>query len=187
MKCDLLETIVNLNPLGMETLLWQSRGDIPLIDPHDMAYLMSRIRTPGAGYLLRVKYGGQMGCLIDLEYALYHRVLKIATNQKWKTPKEYIGTEPFRKACRLAIWENINPHICPVCLGRAEARIENKVVQCGECHGSGRVSIDDDFRQRVLEITDWPDYMRRYRRIQMILYAWEKDGRAGMSEALYGT
>jgi hypothetical protein len=186
MKCDFPELLANLNPLGVESQFWKSRGDIPLLEPNTIAYALSHVKTKGAGYLLRIKYAGEDQWWSDLEYALYFKVIDIATKRSWKTPKQYIGKEPFRRGCKLAIWEKIHPHICPTCLGRAQAMIGAKLEVCGACGGIGRFTIDDQKRLELLSITNWPEYPERYSRMLNILTGWELDGLSSMAKAMYG-
>jgi hypothetical protein len=151
-----------------------------------VAYALAKVKTKGAGFLLRIKYAGENTWWADLEYALYSRVIHIATKNKWKTPKPYIGKEPLRRACKLAIWEKIHPHVCPTCLGRAQALIDDKLVVCQPCNGTSRIFPTNQYRLDLLHIgDDWPEFITLYNRITNILQGWEMDGLSRMAKALY--
>jgi len=186
MPYDFPEILVNLNPQGLESVLWKSRGEIPTLDPMTIAYALASVRTKGAGYLLRVKYAGEQAWWSDLEYALYWRVIDMATRKGWRSPPAYKGKEPLRRASRLALWEKVHPHVCPTCLGRSSVILDSHIINCGTCNGTARIVPDDQKRMEYLEIgPDWPEFPERYGRIFNILTGWELDGLTSMSKAMF--
>jgi hypothetical protein len=187
MAYDIPELLANLNPPGLESVLWNSRGEVPKLDPMTIAHALSRVRTKGAGYLLRVKYAGEQAWWSELEYCLYWKVIDLATKKGWTYPAVYKGREPLRGACRLALWEKVHPHVCPTCLGRASVIIDSRLILCDTCNGTMRVIPDDNTRMTYLGIgDDWSDFPQRYQRIMNILTGWELDGLTKMSQALFG-
>lgn len=156
------------------------------MDPMAIAYALARVKTKGAGYLLRIKYAGEQAWWSDLEYALYWRVIDMATNKEWIIPLAYKGTQPLRRACRLAIWEKVHPHVCPTCLGRSSVIIDSQVINCGTCDGTARITPDDNKRMDYLDIgPDWPSFPDKYQRIFNILTGWELDGLTQISRAMF--
>ena len=184
MEFDTPELLANLTPEGQETALWHSRGHIPQVGPMAIAYGLSKVRSKGAGYLVRVMYAGESAWEYDLELALYSTVIKIATQRKWTDFKHghpLRGKELLRHMTRLALWEHIHHHVCPICKGRAHALIEDKLVVCPHCDGTQRVEPTDKGRTKYLmsatgvHAFDFAPWMEKYRRIQDVLRAWERD------------
>jgi len=178
MTIETAELLANLTPDTQESLLWKSRGAIPKLHPETIAFALGRVKKKNAGavYLLRIKYAGD-DCWKDLERRLWMRVIDLANRQKWKYPAHLKGTEFYRRMCRLAAWEHIHHHVCPACLGRAQALIDNKLLVCESCNGSAHSQMTDDKRAEFLGVDNefWSlAWSTRYSRIRFILNQWEE-------------
>ena len=177
------ESLVNLNPEGQETVLWKSRGHIQKVGPMAISYGLAKVQD-ASSKLLRIKYAGESAWEYDVEIALYSVVVCIATQRKWTDFKHghpLRGKELLRHMTILALWEHIHHHVCPICKGRANALIEDKLVVCPQCNGAGRSEPTDESRTKYLisatgvHAFDFAPWMEKYRRIQDVLRAWERD------------
>lgn len=180
LEIETAELLSNLCPDTQESLMFGSRDSIPRYHPSSIAFALGRVKKKNAGavYLLRIKYAGE-DCWDDLDIRLWMRIVDLSTRQNWKYPLQLKGQEFYRRMGRLAAFEHIHHHVCPTCQGRAEAMIENKIVQCGTCNGTSRKVIDDTVRANLLNVS--PEFFahpwsQRYQRIRFILNAWEQKG-----------
>lgn len=131
------ETIARLN--GKSNIFDpMPSGGRPAITEHDIAAAlgMSKI-TPGAAYMLRVKWCKQLTYLSDLTACLY---TEASNNHKYtdlaRRRSHYPGL--VFDLSKMAVTEYcLSTITCKTCEGRKEAVISAKVVKCGECGGSG--------------------------------------------------
>jgi hypothetical protein len=140
-------------------------GGIPAYTASDVAYILAHVDDPMARLYARIKFAGEKQHSEELAESMRISLLYLDGIGKWRVPRP----DWILEMCRLALWEDIDPHVCGTCQGRGSALIEHKLVTCQPCGGSGKVSLRDTDRSRMLNISksSWSEPWRsRYRRIQ---------------------
>ena len=143
-----------------------SPGGIPTLTPEDIAHALGLIKIPEAALYARVKYAGDPG-LEKLALAIRRWALLRKANAAWRIPRK----DFLLDIARLVVWEDIDPHTCTTCFGRAEVRPKSgPVILCNACRGTGRQQIRDCDRARLVGLSrsSWSDpWADRCREIQI--------------------
>ena len=167
-------------------------GGRPAITEHDIAAAlgMSKI-TPGAAYLLRVKWCKQMTYLSDLTDSLY---AEASGNNNYSILSRKRSHYPglVYDLSKMAVSEYcLTSTICQACEGRREAVIDAKVVKCGECGGSGAKN-QGITRQELIEgflrfshMTFYRTWRQPYDDMIDLLSRWEQTGLGAVHNRLY--
>ena len=178
-KENLLQIFRLLNPASRST----SSSDFGGITSQDVAMLLASIKINGPQHWARYKFALHDDSRLDSEISLVASCLSKLTN--YKTPKEFIGREPIRRLCNLAIEEHAHPNSCPTCNGRMFFEYGNLRVKCGVCGGTGmssqRTGIDSNGVQFNLRAHKFGvsqiEFEKRWERIfdqaLLILDLWE--------------
>lgn len=106
---------------------------------------------------------GQLGRASDIaatygryKYCLEHKWHKKIINYLYRSAKElkwkkHINNEDIRMIVNLALFESVNPWICPKCNGRKQVMILDKLYKCDLCHGSGIKGMTNKIRSTYTE------------------------------------
>jgi hypothetical protein len=75
----------------------------------------------------------------------------------------------MEKMCEQAVREEVFP-FCRACDGRKEIKVDERVIQCHVCEGSGKHRHTDSERARALgvDIGDYAQWGKRYQMVQSI-------------------
>ena len=154
----------------------------------DILHSLGLIPHSGAVLLLRVKYCQQTEFLQDLDIHFWTTIGDLALSERWPYPIKFKGQEFYRSLGRLALVETISHHVCMLCGGTTKNLTdEGKVIDCPECHGTGRKKPSERFRARLIGMPyetwryGWTD---RYKQVQGIADLWEEIGVGGMVKRL---
>lgn len=150
-----------------------SASSFSKLTPQDIAHAIAKIHSPPARLYLRVKYADQIQFANELGIELLAACgSQIDEIGKWKIPRPgFLGD-----LCSLALFESINPHVCPWCQGRGEALIDSRVIVCDGCSGTGRRQMQDKDRAGKMNLSksSWSElWSDRYKEIQRIIDIWE--------------
>jgi len=146
-------------------------GGIPHITQEDVSHALALIKSPPARLYARVKYADQKLFASELATELLYYCSHIDGFTTWK-----VRPGNLQSVCALALYEAINPHICPWCHGRKETVIEARVIVCDGCRGSGRRYLTDSDRAKLVNIpkSTWYDsWIDRYKSVQQVIDKWE--------------
>lgn len=170
-------------------------GGKPNITMEDVMYALATVKHGGAELLLRVKYTHDTTFLSDLERKLLMAIADLESVQQRTIPKERQGQEFLRNLGRLALFEQLSPHICMSCGGVGKrlctadmlkamnkhniAVNEGKILECTTCRGTGRKRPTEHSRAQTMTIP-WETWRRTwsgcYMDVQAILIDWEDIG-----------
>lgn len=112
------------------------------------------------GLIIRIKFADELNHLRDLDYEVWLQiVVEMAIKQKWHYPKD-AGQEFWRKMGRMAIAEEISPHVCIRCGGIRDKDTdqtieikEGKRSTCSLCRGTGHREPTDGARADTIGIS----------------------------------
>ncbi len=109
--------------------------------------------------LALVKYAGQQAELGRLFYWTRDAAVDLCVRHKWGNPKKgYLGGISM-----YAIWENVDPHYCPLCSGSGK-RLDDRrrSLNCQACGGLGKTLIAEEYRSEVAGIdpVEWLNVWR---------------------------
>lgn len=147
-------------------------GGIPALTQLDIAHALGMISNPAVTLYARVKYGQENGDFEDLVQVLFRHVAVNLDIGKWRIPRK----EFIQDMCALALAEDIDPCICTWCGGWGHAVAENKVVQCGQCKGTGQARVMDKDRAKIMRCTTsaWAhSWAERYKEVRSIPSRWD--------------
>lgn len=145
-------------------------GGIPFLTQPDVAAALAYIGkyNPNAALYARFKYLKEYFRADDLVYRMRLKVMNDLVAGDWKIPRQ----DFLLDMCYLALAEAIDPHSCPWCLGREAVLIdsemaeealrdlrgkqvrlrEGQVITCSLCHGSGKRTIKDVDRAKLMAV-----------------------------------
>ena len=148
-------------------------GGIPYFTPEDIAGMVSKLANPNIRLYARVKYAQQTGFSEELAHCMRIEASTLSGIGGWRVPRP----DWLLDLSRLALYEDIDPQTCPICLGVAQALVNSKIVVCQACGGSQRSSLSDSDRSRLMGIdrSGWSRLWRdRYNDLKgHTIYSWD--------------
>lgn len=168
---ELLEMVAQLNPASPSSTFY---GFHRSLNPHDVAYCLSKIPEEGPSYYGRLKFAGQevwaKDAAIRLSMSLLNRL------PGYKTPKRFIGHNMIIRICQASIWEHLGNTLCPECNGKGDFRHGALLVICPTCEGFRTVSASTN-RHKAFDM-DIQEWKKRWEHIYLmalkILDQWER-------------
>ena len=156
--------------------------------PEDILHSLGLIPHSGAVLLLRVKYCAQTEFLQDLDIHFWTTIGDLSLQERWPYPIKFKGQSFYRNMGRMALSECISAKTCMDCGGTGkDLTTQGKVIDCEDCHGTGRRNASDRSRARYIGMP-WETWRQgwndRYRQIQDIADTWESMGLGGMVKRL---
>lgn len=145
-----------------------------------------------------------MKALQDLELRLWQIVIGMSQREpQWKLPK---GEFVTRRLAALALYEAMDPLVCPVCNGKGTTTFQlhrepglmlsqyfsqlnewEGRIRCMGCQGSGKVKLSARKRADLAGINKdtWPKYWAsRYEEVFALTKGWLSDARAHLARKL---
>ena len=159
-------------------------GGVPKYTPEDIAHALAMVKSPPARLYGRVKYADQTEFASELCTELLYYCSHIEGFTTWK-----VRPGNLQAVCSLALYEAINPHICPWCHGRCQTLIEGRVIICDGCRGSGRRYLTDTDRAKLVGMSkqSWSEYWsEKYKQIQDFPNKWEDIVSQALAKRLKG-
>ena len=148
-------------------------GGIPYFTPEYIAGMVSKLENPHIRLYARVKYAQQTGFSEELAHCMRIEASTLSGIGAWRVPRH----EWLLDLSRLALYEDIDPQICPICKGMGQALVNSKIVICRACGGSQRASLMDSDRARFMKIdkSGWSRVWRdRYNDLKgHTVYSWD--------------
>lgn len=141
--------------------------------------------------------------LEDLERRLWQIVIGMSQAEQWKLPK---GEFVTRRLAALALYESMDPLICPQCNGKGTTTFELRRepglmmsqyysqlnehegrIRCQACQGSGKVKLSARKRADLAGINKdtWPRYWAsRYEAVFALTREWLTEARSHLAREL---
>ncbi len=155
---SILLVLSKLNPRLQN---WEEFDPAPFITESDVAHALGLCQIYESALLGRVKWARQEEYMNELVNYLSLRFLD--NNREYRTPKSWIGKDPIRKLCKMALDEFSGSQLCGECRGKGSVKIEALIVDCIECEGHGVISHKDN-RPWKFGVTEkeWGKWERLY-------------------------
>lgn len=134
-------------------------GGIPDISEADICHALALLNVVGAALLLRVKIAGQ-------EKWRPHLIDELARRERQGTSE----------LAYIAVDEYIAPSLCRVCNGRESHRVNDLLIVCQECNGSGKHRHIAPYERLGCSQRQWARLDGPYRGMLDRLSVWEGIG-----------
>jgi hypothetical protein len=161
---------------------------IPKFTDHEIAAAIGLTKLPeGTRDLMRIKYSDQRKLAGSCANWLYLAIEPKEMDSWIQTKSHRPG---FIKDMTLfVVYQYAIPHVCPVCNGTKERVIENKVIQCWPCNGTGVPTWTIRTWASLLEVPKttfdriWDD---RRKLLIDILAKWDDMGWRAIGKRMFG-
>lgn len=167
--------------LNAKTQNFTPIGGLPTLTAQDIAYLKARVSEPASKYLDLI-YSSSPGnidkrWIYDISLAMRREVALFEGLEYWKPPRKDWILDMCAMALSEAVAHEIGETTCSWCSGRGEAKIDNLLVKCDGCGGSGIRAIKQEQRAEIMNSTEdfWDGWWNRYRRILGIIDIWHSE------------
>lgn len=148
-------TLITARAAKME----RGSGGISDITEADISHALALINVLGAAYLLRVKIAGQ-------EKWRPHLIDELARRERKGT----------LELAYIAVDEHIAPSLCRTCNGRESHRVNDLLIVCQECNGSGKHRHIAPYERLGCSQRQWARLDTPYRGMLDRLNVWEGIG-----------
>ena len=151
----------------------QAPGGIPNLTAEDIAHALGLIQHSEARLFARVKYAHQFEYAEGVALSIRRKTMLEKLDNNWRiSRKEFLLDMAY-----MILAEAIDPHLCPDCAGRGQGIVDNLVVICSSCGGTGeKKEIRDVDRARLLGVSksnwhnNWADRYEDARRDTVLLW-----------------
>jgi len=163
-RVNRLEKLTKLNPKGNKYVHSAGKSELTV---DDLNGAMAGVDQTGL-YTLMVKVINDRTAQKPLYESIEAKIRKYATASGWKSPR---NEDRIQGLTRLAMFEEVNCQVCPICKGN-ETDPFNPTKKCTGCNGTGRPIITDELRARSLGISPaayCKTWFPRYKKIREVV------------------
>lgn len=181
------EIFVLLNPKTM-SLRPRISGGLSELSSEDMSYLKAHVSEIASKYidLLTSSSPGNHDerWAYDIALDLRREVAALEALEYWKPPRKEWILDMTAMALAEVVSYEIGENVCSWCDGRGEAKVNNLIVKCDGCQGSGKKLVKQSDRAKMMGTSEdrWDEWFNRYRRILGIIDGWYSE--IGLAQAL---